>query len=284
MTSYYNRVYGNLYPGRIAKSEDINLIQTNIEDAIKAVINDLHEQTSYILGNEEDAFLLSPAPKRAGRYIDTMNLVSESKEKWLNINKYGYKQGIKKSKTSLYSIIVKLRNLYNRTVTVKFELQDDRGTVLKTSSVKVPANTTSSEFEVVFAQDYVPTILGRSNSDIEEDNNFLMSNRPNEEYIHEGNTVYDNQDDKNSSVGATQLYLVVKPLNMSATDLFVNGDEDIGVIDNETFMICADSEGKYGKLLQQTGNSGLYYEDTIYDLYFKDVYSTKNTYLLLLEM
>ena len=60
MTSYYNRVYGNLYPGRIAKSEDINLIQTNIEDAIKAVINDLHEQTSYILGNEEDAFLLSP--------------------------------------------------------------------------------------------------------------------------------------------------------------------------------------------------------------------------------
>lgn len=279
MTSYYNRVYGNLYPGKIAKSEDINLIQTNIEDAIKAVINDLHEQTSYILGGEEDAFLLSPAPKRAGRYIDTMNLVSESKEKWLNINKYGYKQGIKKSKTSLYSIIVKLRNLYNRTVTVKFELQDDKGTVLGTSNVKVPANTTSSEFEVVFAQDYIPTILGRSNSDIEEENNFLMSNRPNEEYIHEGDTVYNEQDDKNSSVGATQLYLVVKPLNMSATDLFVNGDEDVGVIDNETFMICADSEGKYGKLLQQTGNSGLYYEDTIYDLYFKDVYSTKNTYL-----
>ena len=78
MPSYYNRVIGRLRPGAIADADDINMIQTNVSDALRAVINDHHQNDAFILGEDKNAFLLSPAPKRSGRYIDTMNLVDKA--------------------------------------------------------------------------------------------------------------------------------------------------------------------------------------------------------------
>ena len=78
MPSYYNRVIGRLRPGAIADADDINMIQTNVSDALRAVINDHHQNDAFILGEDKNAFLLSPAPKRSGRYIDTMNLVEKN--------------------------------------------------------------------------------------------------------------------------------------------------------------------------------------------------------------
>ena len=37
---YYNRHEGTLFPGKIAKSEDIHQIQTNIDEAIRSLIED----------------------------------------------------------------------------------------------------------------------------------------------------------------------------------------------------------------------------------------------------
>ena len=71
MVSYYNEVIGNLFPGDIAKSEDINHIQTNIKDALKALLNDHHELNSYILGGRENEFVLTPSKKTLGRSLDT---------------------------------------------------------------------------------------------------------------------------------------------------------------------------------------------------------------------
>ena len=100
----------------------------------------------------QNAFLLSPAPKRSGRYIDTMNLVDKDREKWLSIRRYGYRQKIKKSKTSLYSIIAKFRNTSKKPVTVWCELRDSTDFLLKRTSFELPANTLASEFEIVFSK------------------------------------------------------------------------------------------------------------------------------------
>ena len=91
MSDYYKRVIGDLAPGHIADSKDINLMQTNVADAFKAAISDHHEHTSYILGHDENAFRLTPAPKRLGQYIDTMNLVESGNERWLSIRKTCYR-------------------------------------------------------------------------------------------------------------------------------------------------------------------------------------------------
>lgn len=279
MPSYYNRVSGNLYPGKIAKSDDIHLIQTNIEDALKSVINDMHDHTSYILGEDENAFLLTPAPRRTGRYIDTMNLVTDSgKEKWLSIRQYGYKQAIKKSKSSLYSVILKLRNLYKESVILSCQIVDEYDHILSKANVTVPGNTVGAEFEVIFDIGTVPTAPGRPPEELEKPDVKFMALPPKKQEANLNEQYERIEDFNNFSIGSTQLYLVVKPLNISLYDLTENGDED-EVITDDTFQILADAEGKYGRLLQQTGDGGQSYEDTIYDLYFKDVYATTNTYL-----
>lgn len=56
MPSYYNRVIGRLRPGAIADADDINMIQTNVSDALRAVINDHHQNDAFILGEDENAF------------------------------------------------------------------------------------------------------------------------------------------------------------------------------------------------------------------------------------
>ena len=152
MSDYYKKVKGHLANGEIAYAEDINLIQTNVADAFKAAISDHHEHDSFILGNKENAFKLTPAPKRLGRYIDTMSLVESGNEKWLSIRKWSYRQLIKKSKTSLYSLICKFRNLTNNPVTVwcRLEGRDGHKYTETRTSITIPANTEAAEFEIVF--------------------------------------------------------------------------------------------------------------------------------------
>lgn len=276
MPSYYNRVFNNLEPGKIADVRDINLIQTNIDDAIKSVINDHHDHTAFILGEKEDAFKLTPAPKRLGRYIDTMNLVETDNEEWLPIRKYGYRQAIKKSKSSLYSIICKFRNLSNKPVDVWCELQSSDKITLKKSVIQIPAKTNSSEFEIIFDQEFCSTAPGLSHTDIEPFDTKNMAPPEKEESFEEGVDHTDEEDIKNFTIGASELFLVIKPLLIDETDLAVNGDES-EVITDDTFCVLADKTGSYGKLLEQTG--GIDYTETEYDLYFKDIYATRSTYL-----
>ena len=278
MAGYYNRVYGNLVPGKIAHVQDINLIQSNINDAIKALMNDLHDHSAFILGEQEDAFYLSPAPKRLGRYIDTLNLVSSGNEQWLSIRNNGYKQAIRKGKTSCYSVIVKLKNTYSHSVDATFELQDEDGLILKKTILTIPAHTESAEFEVIFNLDYIATAPGRSGPELEDPDVHFMKMKPHEQFVNMDETYNEPHSINNFSVGSTQLYLVVKPLNISVTDNATNGDES-DVITDETFMILADKTGGYGRNLEITANGGNSYTTTTYDLHFKDVYATTNTYL-----
>ena len=278
MPSYYNRVIGRLRPGAIADADDINMIQTNVSDALRAVINDHHQNDAFILGEDKNAFLLSPAPKRSGRYIDTMNLVDKDREKWLSIRRYGYRQKIKKSKTSLYSIIAKFRNTSKKPVTVWCELRDSTDFLLKRTSFELPANTLASEFEIVFDETFCSTAPGLSHKEIEPFDTKYMAPPQNQESFDDGVDHTNEMNVNNFTVGASELYFVIKPLNINQYDVSVNGDED-EIINDDTFAVLADRDGNYGKLLEQTGNDGLYYDETAYDLHFRDVYANSSTYL-----
>ena len=104
MVNYYEKHYGNLYPGDIAKSSDINQIQQNIQDALKNAIRDLTEGESWILGTndqtDKDAFILTPASKRSGRYIDQMNLAEGDDVEIISFRETSYRQPIKLARSS----------------------------------------------------------------------------------------------------------------------------------------------------------------------------------------
>ena len=271
---YYNRHEGTLFPGKIAKSEDIHQIQTNIDEAIRSLIEDQYDHTAFILGSRENDFLISPAPKRLGRYIDNMNTVNESNELWLDIDNFGYKQAIKTSKTSLYSIIVKLRNLYSKPQDVSFELWSEENKIAK-QTITIPAKTSSSEFEVVFGLEHFSTQHGRTGEELEKpDASFIakpgIENHIEQEYQRANNP-------NNQSLGSTTLYLVVKAIH-KATEL-ITTTEETELIDENTFAICVDSQANYGQLLERTADDGRNYESTDYDLFFKSIYSNAPTYL-----
>ena len=111
--NFYRRVEGDIFPGHIARAEDIQQIQTNIEEMSQLMWNTMHDHQAFVLGDREDDFVLTAAPKRGGRYIDTMNITSDvANTLWLSPNKHGYKQPINKCKSSTYAIMLSLRHLY----------------------------------------------------------------------------------------------------------------------------------------------------------------------------
>lgn len=276
MSDYYKRVIGDLSPGHIADSKDINLMQTNVADAFKAAISDHHEHTSYILGHDENAFRLTPAPKRLGQYIDTMNLVESGNERWLSIRKTSYRQGIKKSKSSLYSVICKFRNLSSQPITVWCELRKSDNSPLGRTSVTVPARTESAEFEVVFDAQHITTAPGRSHQELEPFDSKYMAPPERKESFEQGIDYAGREDINSFTIGSSEVYFIVESLNLNETDLSINGDE-YDIITDESFCILADKSGKYGQLLYE--KPGLDYVQTSYDLHFKDVYATTSTYL-----
>ena len=57
MPSYYNKVTGTINPEKTARSGDIHLIQSSIQDATRSMISDMFG-TGFILGESENALPL----------------------------------------------------------------------------------------------------------------------------------------------------------------------------------------------------------------------------------
>ena len=133
MPSYYNQVEGNLFEGDIAKAEDINHIQDNIEDALQGFMDGLHDHESFILGSGEehkDDFILTLAKKVNGEYLDSYNInFEQSEEQWININRESVKQPLIKTKSSTYSVVARFKNDSKKDIPIVCELQNEDGTV-----------------------------------------------------------------------------------------------------------------------------------------------------------
>lgn len=283
MVSYYNQVSGNLFPGDIAKAEDIHHIQRNIQDSLKSLVNDHHEFQSYILGNRENDFVLTPASKILGRYLDTYSIPTDADLIGLSLREYNYKQPIAKTKSSLYSIICKLGNNTQHDVPVTCELQDEAGNPIRSDTVILRANSDRVEYEFLFDLRNEPTAFGVDMDVLKKEDGRHIPPRTEGESYKEGVDFSKEHDSmKGSSVGVNQLYVVFKALQIQIHDLDMYGREFKEELNEQSFLLYADKNGTYGALggmyLEQ-GRANELYAKTPYALYFKDVYSTDINYI-----
>lgn len=289
MVDYYRIHKGDLYPGHIAKASDINIIQQITKDAIKTAINDLTEGQSWIIGtndqSDKDAFILTPDTKKAGRYIDQMNLAEGDDVDFISIREVDYRQPIKLSRSSLYSIIVKMQNKSEKDVNVNFELRDGNGNLIPKmrTILNLPAHTnTPTEFEVIFDLRYYPTAHGFDPEDLQADDSSLVILNTDEQSFEYGPS-YQNEENLNSfSAGASVIYLYIEALNKNKEKAFdVNTEEDNGYMWNDldpTFGLVINKNSTYGQLLEEDTGSGFVPSSKKGDIYFKEIYANGPTY------
>ena len=289
MVNYYNLVEGNLHTGDIAKSSDINHIQSNIQDMARALLLDLHDGESYILGSGDEHrndFVLTGASKDSGRYIDSKNVFTVSDDKCLNFNRNDIKQPLLKTKTSLYSVVTKVKNTSNRDIPVDFELQDENGTVLRKNNITIPKNCRDKKIEIVFDLDFYPTAHNLSFKDIKDRDGKDIAGKTKEGSFDEGYEFDHTTDDlpEHFTAGISKLYFVIKRTNLNAIDLADNGDEDIIFDPDESLGVYYQEGSDFpDKNIFTEVNSGVsnnYTEASPQcNIYYEDIYANSITYL-----
>lgn len=287
MRNYYDIVMGNLRTGDIAKSSDINHIQIHIQDALKELLSDLHDGESYILGSGEDHkndFVITAAPMLLGRYIDDRHLFEVDKTKYVNINRFDVRQPILMTKTSLYSVIIKMRNSSNKDIPVTFELQDEEGyPPLRTNTVTVPANTEDEEYEIVFDLDFYPTAHNLDHEDLKERDGADIPKKVDEESYDEGFEKEHASEEDNKpgfSAGVSRLYFVIKRTNLNAADLADNDETPINFDPDTSLGVYYDETSEHPeKDIFLQVQSATQYEDRSWNLWFKEIYANDPTYL-----
>ena len=292
MSSYYRNVTGNLNPGDIAKSSDINHIQQHIKDSERALLSDLHNREPYVLGVNEgykNSFIITAAPKQSGRYIDSSNTdfnVEDQKDNFININYNDVRQPIVKTKTSLYSIITKLRNTSNRDIPVVFEIQDEDGRPLRSNTVTVLKNQEFANYEIVFDLDFYPTPPGLNFEDLKKRDGKDIPPRTKEESFDEGYEEmleeHKKESDENRpfTAGVSKLFFVINRTNLNVTDLNTTDEEEVSFDPNTSLGVyCIDESPFPDKDIFAEQRTEKTWSLTDKNIYYQDVYANEMTYL-----
>lgn len=267
MSSYYNRIIGTLNTGQTARSSDIHLIQSSIQDAFQRALIDICG-TGVVLGEDEEALKLYPTTD----HVDQINEVTDGEVSTLSFGEIYLRQPIDIEKSSIETIQLQMLNHSNINVTVYAEIKDaDYNTIGETNAVLAP--TDENEFVTI-------------------DFNFNLNH-----------------------LALGKYYFVLRPVDVSTVDLTLSADDNI-IYDNispDMFRVRYDNEGQYTSNNIDTENNifidsitgleasydGNQYlsainlpevtltdEDTIYeenkhfDLCFKHIFSSGNTYLI----
>ena len=255
MPSYYNRVKGDLEEGKLAKSSDIQLIQSGIQNAISRMIIDLYGQ-AFILGYDEDILTLSATPV----HVDQKNtdFTPTPTKKVISFHGRYLRQSIFTEKSEITKIKVLLSNDSDVPVTVQAEIRD-------------------TDFNLKGEASYfLQTRAKRKDQDFDEAVfNFNLTHLPVGHY-----------------------YFVIRPIDLSEVDL--KDYTILNYIKPEMFCAKMDAKGSYAEGLQ-VSNDGSYYvnanilnefitvgsnyeiqeiDKNNYDLYFEQVFSTGNTYII----
>lgn len=290
MTDYYEIHEGHLQEGEIAYASDIMSNLKAIQDAFQNVIKDFTEGQAWILGtndqSDKDAFILTPESKRNGRYIDQMNIANGDDVDLVSIRQTSYRQPIRISRSSIYSIIVSMQNKSEKSVPVSFELRDDQGDLIPgmKSVVTVPSETKEpQEFEVIFDLDYYPTAHGIEPEELEDGDTDLANDKEGEESAVDVESDTDDEEDlASSTAGASVIYLYVDALNKNKQEAFdVNTKQDNGYAWNDTdptFGIVINKNSTYGSGLEENNGSGFVKASKGGDLAFKEVFANSPAY------
>ncbi len=152
MSSYYNRVIGTLSPTEIARSEDIHLIQSNIQRAFQEMMTDIFG-TGCILGDEEESIKLVPTPYT----IDQSNTNYNEENPWISFFDIYLRQKIDIKKSEIHAIAVTIKNTTNLMPTVFAEIRDSDFNLVKETNLKLPITDESGEkIEFSFNLQHLP--------------------------------------------------------------------------------------------------------------------------------
>ena len=250
--SYYNLVTGNLSSSKIAKSEDIVNIQSNIQGAFAESITDMFGDAC-ILDGDEEALKITPTPD----HIDQENKNFDDADPYISFYDRYFRQKITTEKSEIQSIRVQMQNDSRVEPTIFAEIRDLDMNLKQEANVKL---TSTIEQEDPIDVEFI----------------FNLEHLPVGDY-----------------------YFVLRPVDISSTDLIENGDESIyDVITEDMFKIKIDKGGNYNEGLEASYNGTDYLNSNLldgevqfdgdiavtsennYDLFFEQVYSSGNTYLI----
>jgi hypothetical protein len=153
MVNYYTRT-GDIYPGHLAESEDINHIQDSIAVALRQLIVDGFGK-AFVLDGSEFAFELTPAT----RVIDQENLNGSS---WKSLQQLYIEQTIDIEKSSILILKVHLKNETQTNINVVFRLKNliteysPGNPYLATYTLTVSPG--SSVYSIPFNLDHIPVM------------------------------------------------------------------------------------------------------------------------------
>ena len=250
MPSYYNKVTGTLDAGKTARSGDIHLIQSSIQEAMRSMISDMFG-TGFVLGEAENALKLYSTSEHRDQY----NYNNDENTSSISLLDTYLKQPIIIEKSSIESISVELMNTSYKTVTVFAEIRDSNSELIQETNATLESTKLAEYQKISF--------------------NFNVHHLP---------------------VGL--YYFILRPIDIAATDLTVNGDETpYDTIQPDMFLVKYDTEGSYQSGLQASLDGNTYLdasillEETQYDdnghavdinpdLIFEQIYSSGNTYLI----
>ena len=243
MSSYYNRITGTLEPTKIARVSDIHLMQSSTEDAFSRLIVDMFGP-AFILGHEKDSLTLVPTPL----HVDQSNTTTDDTNEWISCYSRYFRQGIDIRKSEIDSIVIHMINASNITVNVFAEIRDINFNLIKEASTVLPPTEIDHYHEVTF--DF------------------------NEKHLPVGH-----------------YYFVLRPIDLSSIDLAINGDESqYDKIEDWMFQVRYDVHGNYKGALEASYNGRDYLasrlladqsvEYDLADLYFEQIFSRGNTYLI----
>ena len=250
MPSYYNTVTGTIDAGRTARSSDIHLIQSSIQQAMRTMISDMFG-AGFILGESENALKLYSTSEHRDQYNEN----NEDNIKTISFLDRYFKQPIIIEKSSIETINIQVTNVSNITTTIYAEIRNTDGELLQESNVVLAPNAQGDFQTIGFHFDLHHLPLG----------------------------IY---------------YFILRPVDISATDLTINGDETpYDTITSEMFQVRYDTEGGYTQGLQASMDGSTYLDAKILiddigytnegdiidinpDLIFEHIYSSGNTYLI----
>ena len=141
MSSYYNRVIGTLSAAESARSEDINLIQSNIQAAFQEMMNDMFG-TGCILGGEEEDLKLTPTPN----HIDQSNTSFDEEACEFSFYDVYLSQSFNIEKSEINTIRLQIKNNTTLEPTVFAEIRDYNFNLVKETNVQLPSTIESEDF------------------------------------------------------------------------------------------------------------------------------------------
>ena len=266
MSSYYKRIEGTLNTGQTARSSDIHVIQSEIQDAIQQALIDVHG-TGVVLGEDEDALKLEPTTQ----HIDQSDTNFDEEHQGLSCYEVYFRQPINIEKSSIELIRLEMLNNSNVEVNVYAEIQDANfNTIAESNSVlKVTDPNTYEPIDFVFSQDHLP--LGR----------YYFILRP-----------VDISSVDLAINGDEVIYDTINPsmfkVKYDSEGTYSTPEENEIILYEDTYGLEASYDGNEfyeARYLEEAwidsdSDSGSTIAERNFDLYFEHIFSSGNTYLI----